>query len=383
MLLSIPNSFTSNTTILSASVNTNFSTIASWANGNIQQDNFGTFSGALNWTITGNNLALSIASASTTGMIVGALTGILASTKSALDLSSAAAQSTGRALAYLNLSNAASTIPALQLDNAGTGSTIKAGSTGTGAPLEVVSTTAASVPAPKMTTTQRNAIASPVTGSRIYNTTTNQPEFYNGSSWAAFYGGATTVDGSTLEVSGTSIRVKDAGIITAKIADSSVTTAKIADSNVTTVKLADGNVTRAKLASVGQQVSASSSTFTHTGDTAVTPITNLSVTITTTGRPVILMLIPDGTGLAILGTQSSTSSASTTIFELQRGGAAIADWEVSVNGAAGNGSLQITPTFVHFDPVGAGTYIYAMYLQNTASTTTGYAERLKLVAYEV
>src|SRR5690606_37648456 len=36
---------------------------------------------------------------------------------------------------------------------------------------------------PRMTTTQRDAIASPATGLQIYNTTTLQNENYNGSTW--------------------------------------------------------------------------------------------------------------------------------------------------------------------------------------------------------
>lgn len=56
-------------------------------------------------------------------------------------------------------------------------------------------------------------------------------------------------DGSTIETSGDALRVKDSGIVTAKIADSNVTTAKIANSNVTTAKIADANVTSAKLES--------------------------------------------------------------------------------------------------------------------------------------
>lgn len=41
---------------------------------------------------------------------------------------------------------------------------------------------------PSMTTTQRNAIASPATGLQIFNTTTTQHEWYNGSAWVAFTG---------------------------------------------------------------------------------------------------------------------------------------------------------------------------------------------------
>lgn len=65
---------------------------------------------------------------------------------------------------------------------------------------------------------------------------------------ATFASGA--VDGSTTQLSGDAIIVKDLGIATGKIATSAVTTAKIADSNVTTAKIADSNVTKAKIENV-------------------------------------------------------------------------------------------------------------------------------------
>ncbi len=58
-------------------------------------------------------------------------------------------------------------------------------------------------------------------------------------------------DMTTIEGAGTAIspfKVKNLGIITAKLADGAVTTVKIADLNVTTSKIADANVTNAKLA---------------------------------------------------------------------------------------------------------------------------------------
>jgi hypothetical protein len=39
-----------------------------------------------------------------------------------------------------------------------------------------------------MTTTQRNAIASPATGLQVYNTTTNTNDFYNGTAWSGVGG---------------------------------------------------------------------------------------------------------------------------------------------------------------------------------------------------
>ena len=50
--------------------------------------------------------------------------------------------------------------------------------------LDLTSTTKGFLP-PRMTTTERNAITSPVAGLMVYNTTTNKLNFYNGSAWEA------------------------------------------------------------------------------------------------------------------------------------------------------------------------------------------------------
>ncbi|MEY3402905.1 MAG: YapH protein, partial [Cyanobacteriota bacterium] len=52
------------------------------------------------------------------------------------------------------------------------------------AAMQVSSTTGGFLP-PKVTTTQRDAIGSPVSGLMVYNTSTNQMQFYNGSSWVS------------------------------------------------------------------------------------------------------------------------------------------------------------------------------------------------------
>ena len=60
---------------------------------------------------------------------------------------------------------------------------------------------------PKMTTTQRNAIPGPQAGLEIYNTTTNSPEYYNGTNWVSegstantLIIGSTAVPSKTLHV---------------------------------------------------------------------------------------------------------------------------------------------------------------------------------------
>lgn len=54
----------------------------------------------------------------------------------------------------------------------------------TAAALEVASTSKGFLP-PRMTTVQRDAITAPPAGLTIYNTTTQRPNFYNGSAWTA------------------------------------------------------------------------------------------------------------------------------------------------------------------------------------------------------
>lgn len=53
----------------------------------------------------------------------------------------------------------------------------------TSAIFSVNSTSKGSIPAPRMTTAQRDAIASAAEGSRVYNTTTHTPDFHNGTGW--------------------------------------------------------------------------------------------------------------------------------------------------------------------------------------------------------
>ncbi len=55
---------------------------------------------------------------------------------------------------------------------------------------------------PRMTTVQRDAIASPATGLQIFNTTTNSVEFYNGTSWVSSGTGAKVVQTTTTTYDG-------------------------------------------------------------------------------------------------------------------------------------------------------------------------------------
>ena len=82
-----------------------------------------------------------------------------------------------------------------------TGVAINASDNPTAAPsamLDVSSTNKGAL-VPRMTTTQRDAISAPATGLLIYNTTTNQFNYYNGAAWATAVGptGATGATGNS------------------------------------------------------------------------------------------------------------------------------------------------------------------------------------------
>lgn len=70
------------------------------------------------------------------------------------------------------------------------------------AKLQVNSTTQGML-VPRMTTTQRDAVSSPVEGLLIYNTTTSQFEYRNASAWAAVGGGVSDGDKGDITVTGT------------------------------------------------------------------------------------------------------------------------------------------------------------------------------------
>jgi hypothetical protein len=69
-----------------------------------------------------------------------------------------------------------------------------------------------------------------------------------------------------------------------------IATGNVADLGIATDNIADGAVTADKLADVNIKFTGSSGEYYITGDNTLAQITNLSTTITTTGRPVQLML---------------------------------------------------------------------------------------------
>lgn len=207
-------------------------------------------------------------------------------------------------------------------------------------------------------------------------------------------GDAYDVDNATLQVASNTLSVKALGIGAAQIANGAITTTQIsatagilgsqlaASAGILGSQLAATTVARTNLVAVGQQISASSGNFTTTS-TSFVDVTNLSVTITTTGRPVVLKLIPDGAAAAYIAA-GATSAANVAVYlALLRGASNIGQAQMNgqFSGAAVQG--QSPGAFEMVDPVGAGTYTYKIQAAIVASPAVCYVQNCKLVAYEL
>ncbi len=104
-----------------------------------------------------------------------------------------------------------------------------------------------------------------------------------------------------------------------------------------------------------------------------TLVTNQTITITTTGRPVYITLQGDGTaGNSWIGGTTSCG------FNLRRGASLLNSYIVSATGSP----VSVPPgSFAYLDVVVAGTYTYTLYAASTGGTVQ--AEAIKMVAYEI
>jgi len=167
---------------------------------------------------------------------------------------------------------------------------------------------------------------------------------------------------TTTQISGS------AGITGAQIASASITGANIAGTTITASNIVNNTITRTQLASVGQQISASSGAYSLPIGGYVT-VTNLSVTITTSGRPVHLFLQSDGGG-----SSSFVNASSGGFAQFVRGGTSLGSMNIPTS--------QGPPSaFMILDTPAAGTYTYSF--QASIVNGSGAVAYCKLVAYEL
>lgn len=140
---------------------------------------------------------------------------------------------------------------------------------------------------------------------------------------------------------------------------------------------------------LGQQVSASSGTFTTTSGSFV-DVTNLTVTITTSGRPVLLVIQSDGTtSTNTLGIERNSGSMNEIegYFKILRGATAIATsimlLQIDSVTATFEPYMYVPASYSYVDVVAAGTYTYKVQAAVLNSTMTLSAKNLKLIAIEL
>lgn len=147
-----------------------------------------------------------------------------------------------------------------------------------------------------------------------------------------------------------------------------IDTANIANSAVTIPKMAAANLTS----------TSSSGSFTHTGTSGV-QATNLSASLTVSGKPVSISFQPDGT--------SSTSSLGVDVgtgnFQIQRDGSLIALSSIIVD--SGGTPISIPPSGINFidtAPI-AGSHTYALIINAVGAGTTVSVKNVVMVLREL
>jgi hypothetical protein len=171
---------------------------------------------------------------------------------------------------------------------------------------------------------------------------------------------------------------------TAKYAALSVDALALGASSITTAKIADGSITQLKRAELTYSSGVTSSTFTSTSSSYV-DIDNLSVSFTSTGRPVQLMLVPaDPSAVSGIAALNSSSGTAITYFKFIRDSTDLCEIVLGEVKTGASNSFNYMPvsSLQHIDVPSAGTYTYKV--QGKISTGSSFeCLRARLVAYEL
>ena len=162
-----------------------------------------------------------------------------------------------------------------------------------------------------LSTTQINAISSPVQGQFVYDSTVDLLKVYDGAEWQVVGAAA---DGTTIELSSNTLTIKDGGVAAAKLASSAVTSAKIATGAVTNTKLGADSVTGAKIADNAidsEHYTDGSIDTAHLADDAVTGA-KIAATTVATGNIANLAVTSGKLADGAVGTAKLATDAVTT-----------------------------------------------------------------------
>lgn len=156
----------------------------------------------------------------------------------------------------------------------------------------------------------------------------------------------------------------------------SITQTQMGTLSVGTPQLIAASVTRPKLEALGQLTASQAGSFNVPSTNTVVP--NLTATITTTGRPVMIQFQPIPT---ISGAIQVVSGTVAVI--IQRGASAIS--LQFFGSSTGGTNYAISPSAVRFmDIVGAGTYTYTVVVRyDTVSSGSASLDNVQMIVYEM
>lgn len=138
------------------------------------------------------------------------------------------------------------------------------------------------------------------------------------------------------------------------------------------------NVTNISLGQRGVVVSSSDTGSFTTSSTSYVDVTNATLSITTTGRPVFVGLMSNAVGGAVAITTAGAGNSGG--FKILRGTSTISITTIGV----GTNTVTVPCGAVHhIDLVGAGTYTYKLQAVVSIGTATAAVGNCKLVAYEL
>jgi hypothetical protein len=185
------------------------------------------------------------------------------------------------------------------------------------------------------------------------------------------------VDDTTVEIASNLISIKDDGIDADKIATDAVTTAKIIN----------GAVTRPKLAALGQQQSG------YVGETITSSsyvdVPGLSITITTTGKPVMVALKGLSTSPGVILNQGPNATTSESRISFLRDATQIAEYVAKLTITIGGPYTMDTfgiPASAYWtiDTPAAGTYTYKVQAKNsTTGASSNVVVDAELIVWEL
>lgn len=178
------------------------------------------------------------------------------------------------------------------------------------------------------------------------------------------------VDNSTIEVNSNTVQVKASGITTTQISSQAVEQNNLYIRTANSSTASAGNVA----------ISSSCGSFTTTaGDNNPQLVTNLSVTLTTTGRPVIIKIIPDiNSSSSGEGSRINDDTAGGMAIRIKRDASFISVFTLSGDGS---GTAYWSP-FDTLDVPSAGSHTYSVYV-NTNISGNAAIFNMRLMAYEI